>query len=39
MYVPAPVKGSRQRVLAPAIAGSSSRADIPEHALEEPAQD
>ena len=38
MYVPAPVKESRQRVLAPAIAGSRARADIPEHALDE-AQD
>jgi SAM-dependent methyltransferase len=38
MYVPAPVREARQRVLAPAIAGSPSRADIPEHALEQ-AQD
>jgi hypothetical protein len=35
MYVPAPVKEARRRVLAPAIAGSRSRADIPEHALED----
>jgi hypothetical protein len=38
MYVPAPVKEARRRVLAPAIAGSRSRADIPEPALENAQQ-
>lgn len=38
LYVPAPVKGVRRRVLAPALAGSRSQTDMPEHALSE-AQD
>jgi SAM-dependent methyltransferase len=38
LYLPAPVKSERRRVLAPALAGSRSRADMPEHALNE-AQD
>jgi SAM-dependent methyltransferase len=38
LYVPAPVKSARRRVLAPALAGSRSQADMPEHRLIE-AQD
>jgi hypothetical protein len=34
LYVPAPVKEARRRVLTPAMAGSRSRSDIPEHALD-----
>ena len=32
MYLPAPVEGKRRRVLSPALAGSRSQADMPEHA-------
>jgi SAM-dependent methyltransferase len=32
LYLPAPVEGARRRVLSPALAGSRSQADMPEHA-------
>ena len=39
LYLPAPVQGTRRRVLSPALAGSRSQADMPEHALHEAPQD